>query len=172
MATLPWAVQYIHAAYLFSSQQFVPLSPMLPLPSPQWQPLVCSYVCESVLLVAAVFAAQPCPTLCPPGSSVHGILQARVLEWVVIPFSSFARHICFYYTVLNVLFLYILTHSYVHKQLFVLNSEETEVHKVTCLVRILDSLEHMLPRLDSRTYSEAKRIEKKILCPGAPNEHP
>ena len=34
-----------------------------------------------------------CPTLCdpvdcsPPGSSVHGILQARVLEWVAISFS-------------------------------------------------------------------------------------
>ena len=23
----------------------------------------------------------------PPGSSVHGILQARILEWVTIPFS-------------------------------------------------------------------------------------
>ena len=37
--------------------------------------------------------AQSCPTLCdpvdcsPPGSSVHGILQARVLEWVAISFS-------------------------------------------------------------------------------------
>ena len=37
--------------------------------------------------------AQPCPTLCdpidcsPPGSSVHGILQARILDWVAIPFS-------------------------------------------------------------------------------------
>ena len=36
---------------------------------------------------------QSCPTLCdpmdcsPPGSSVHGILQARILEWVVMPFS-------------------------------------------------------------------------------------
>ena len=35
--------------------------------------------------------AQSCPTLCepvdcsPPGSSVHGILQARILEWVAIP---------------------------------------------------------------------------------------
>ena len=33
------------------------------------------------------------PTLCgpmgssPPGSSVHGIVQARILEWVAIPFS-------------------------------------------------------------------------------------
>ena len=37
--------------------------------------------------------AQSCPTLCNPmdcslpGSSVHGILQARILEWVAIPFS-------------------------------------------------------------------------------------
>ena len=37
--------------------------------------------------------AQSCPTLCdpmdysPPGSSVHGILQARILERVAIPFS-------------------------------------------------------------------------------------
>ena len=37
--------------------------------------------------------AQSCPTLCdpmdcsPPGSSVHGIFQVRVLEWVAISFS-------------------------------------------------------------------------------------
>ena len=37
-----------------------------------------------------VFVAQSCPTLCDPmdyspsGSSVHGILQARILEWVAI----------------------------------------------------------------------------------------
>ena len=40
-----------------------------------------------------MLAAQLCPTLCdptdcsPPGSSVHRILQARILEWVAIPFS-------------------------------------------------------------------------------------
>ena len=40
-----------------------------------------------------VLVAQSCPTLCdptdysPPGSSVHGILQARILEWVAISFS-------------------------------------------------------------------------------------
>ena len=38
--------------------------------------------------------AQLCPTFCdpvdcdPPGSSVHGILQARILEWVAISFSN------------------------------------------------------------------------------------
>ena len=41
-----------------------------------------------------VLLAQSCPTLCdpmgwsPPGPSVHGIPQARILEWVVIPFSK------------------------------------------------------------------------------------
>ena len=33
---------------------------------------------------------QSCATLCdcgPPGSSVHGILQARILKWVAFPFS-------------------------------------------------------------------------------------
>ena len=46
-----------------------------------------SYVCICAKLL------QLCPTLCdlmdpsPPGSSVHRILQARILEWVAIPFS-------------------------------------------------------------------------------------
>ena len=37
--------------------------------------------------------AQSCPTLCdpmdssPPGSSVYGIIQARILEWVAMPSS-------------------------------------------------------------------------------------
>ena len=29
----------------------------------------------------------------PPGSSVHGILQARILEWVAIPFSWDLPHL-------------------------------------------------------------------------------
>ena len=46
------------------------------------------YVCTCTILVS-----QSCPALCnpldckPPGSSVHGILQARILEWVAISFS-------------------------------------------------------------------------------------
>ena len=41
---------------------------------------------------AKVVIVQLCPTTCdcmdciPPGSSVHGILQARTLEWAAIPF--------------------------------------------------------------------------------------
>ena len=43
--------------------------------------------CENV----KALVAQSCLTLCdpmdPPGSSVHGILQARILEWVPMPSS-------------------------------------------------------------------------------------
>ena len=44
---------------------------------------ICACVCPKSL--------QLCPTLCDPtgcntpGSSVHGILQARILEWVAMP---------------------------------------------------------------------------------------
>ena len=40
-----------------------------------------------------MLVTQSCLTLCdlmdrsPPGISVHGILQTRILEWVAIPFS-------------------------------------------------------------------------------------
>ena len=39
-----------------------------------------------------VKSLHSCPTLCdlmdynPPGFSLHGILQARILEWVAMPF--------------------------------------------------------------------------------------
>ena len=42
---------------------------------------------------SVVLVAQSCLILsdpmdfCLPGSSVHGILQGRILEWVAIPFS-------------------------------------------------------------------------------------
>ena len=48
---------------------------------------------QSHLQYMLCLVAQSCPTLCepvdasPPGSSVHGILQGRILEWVAIPFS-------------------------------------------------------------------------------------
>ena len=47
---------------------------------------------------AAAKSLQSCPTLCDPivgspaGSSAPGILQARILEWVAIFFSSACMH--------------------------------------------------------------------------------
>ena len=47
---------------------------------------------------AAAKSLQSCLTLCdpidgsPPGSSVPGILQERILEWVAISFSNACMH--------------------------------------------------------------------------------
>ena len=44
--------------------------------------------------IVCVLITDLCPILCdpmdcsPPGSSVRGILQARILDWLTIPFSS------------------------------------------------------------------------------------
>ena len=48
--------------------------------------------------VCLCLGAQSCPILCDPmdcslpGCSVHGILQARLLEWVAMPSSSGSSH--------------------------------------------------------------------------------
>ena len=45
-------------------------------------------------VAAAAKSLQSCPTLCdpidgsPPGSSIPGILQAKMLKWVAISFSN------------------------------------------------------------------------------------
>ena len=59
--------------------------------------ILCSYNCRKgrvqVPCELCVWVAQSCPTLCNPmecnlpDSSVYAILQARILEWVAIPFS-------------------------------------------------------------------------------------
>ena len=56
-----------------------------------WSLVSQPFLSPACLLV--VSPAQSCPTLCdpmdcsPPGSFVHEILQARILEWISIPFS-------------------------------------------------------------------------------------
>ena len=52
-----------------------------------------SSILYSPAAATAAKSLQSCPTLCdpidgsPPGSPIPGILQARILEWVAIPFS-------------------------------------------------------------------------------------
>ena len=52
-----------------------------------------------------VLVPQLCPPLgdpmdcSPPGSSVHGIFQARVLEWGAIAFSGMQHHVHLKHTV-------------------------------------------------------------------------
>ena len=56
----------------------------------------CHFLLQSEKVKSEREVAQSCPTLrspmdcSPPGSSVHGIFQARVLEWIAIAFSETA----------------------------------------------------------------------------------
>ena len=69
---------------------------------------------------AAAKSLQSCPTLCNPmdcslpGSSAHGIFQARVLEWGAIAFSDSGVRITIFLIMKSkmVLFLYFLLNSY------------------------------------------------------------
>ena len=55
--------------------------------------LILYFACHLLSFESESEATQSCPTLCYPidcsplGSSIHGILQARILEWVAISFS-------------------------------------------------------------------------------------
>ena len=57
----------------------------------------CHFLLQCMKVKSESEAAQSCPTLSdpmdcsPPGSSVHGIFQARVLEWGAIAFSKKKR---------------------------------------------------------------------------------
>ena len=55
----------------------------------------CHFLLQCMKVKRESEVAQSCPTLSDPmdcslpGSSVHGILQARVLEWIAIAFSKY-----------------------------------------------------------------------------------
>ena len=55
----------------------------------EWEVIEWENIMIFTLFTMCVFVAQSCPTLCncTVCSPVHGILQARILEWIAIPFS-------------------------------------------------------------------------------------
>ena len=60
-----------------------------------WSHVLLEEPSEGLLCLHGGLVAKSCPTLCNPpmdcslpGSSVHGILQQRILEWVAISFSK------------------------------------------------------------------------------------
>ena len=77
-----WTTRTFPVLFFFSSEQWI-----------CFRVCVCVCVCMCVCVCVCVLVAQLCPTLCdpmdysPPGSSVQGLLQARILEWVAVPSS-------------------------------------------------------------------------------------
>ena len=76
-SSVSWQVYKCQLTYIYLRYESLELSPVSSSPT-----------------AAAAKLHQSCPTLCdptdgsPPGSSVPGILQARILEWVAISFST------------------------------------------------------------------------------------
>ena len=70
----------------------------------------CHFLLQCMKVKSESEVAQSCPTLSDPmdcslpGSSVHGIFQARVVEWVAIAFS--AKPV-YHIPILNSLLLYL-----------------------------------------------------------------
>ena len=58
----------------------------------------CHFLLQCMKVKSESEVAQLCPTpsdpmdCSPPGSSIHGVCQARVLEWVAIAFSDMKLH--------------------------------------------------------------------------------
>ena len=83
-------------------RRWQPTRPRCPWDSPGKNTGVgCHFLLQCMKVKSESEVAQSCPTLSdpmdfsPPGSSVHGILQARVLEWVAIAFSC--RHLSYFH---------------------------------------------------------------------------
>ena len=100
----PWTVAcHVSLSIGFSRQEYwsmLPCPPAGDLPDPGVEPvsLVSPALAGGFFTISDTFFfffsfAQSCQTLCdpmdcsPPGPSVRGILQARILEWVAISFS-------------------------------------------------------------------------------------
>ena len=63
----------------------------------------CHFLLQCMKVKSESEVSQSCPTLSdpmdcgPPGSSIHGIFQARVLEWGAIAFSAFLSSLAYNY---------------------------------------------------------------------------
>ena len=104
----PWTVaRQAPLSMGFSRQEYwsgLPCPPPGGLPNPGLRTSISCASCLSTIpteppgkplrYIGGGLVAQPCPALCDPmdcslpGSSVHGIFQAGILEWVAIAFSK------------------------------------------------------------------------------------
>ena len=97
---LPWLCYNELCSLSKSLNLFMSLFPLEKTNDSDWELSSIFFYFLVFFIHAAAAAAtakslQSCPTLCdpidssPPGSSIHGICQARVLEWGAIAFSNF-----------------------------------------------------------------------------------
>ena len=77
----------------------------------------CHFLLQCITVKSESEVAQLCPTLSDPmdcslpGSSIHGIVQARVLEWGAIAFSDIYTHTYIYTSIYTYTYICINTYS-------------------------------------------------------------
>ena len=110
-------IDYISCAMHSSSVTFIGGSLYFISPFNLIHPSTHTSETSAAAATAAAKSPQSCPTLCdpisgsPPGSSVLGIFQARVLEWRAIAFSSETTSLIF----LSVSFLFVFLLDSTHE---------------------------------------------------------
>ena len=89
--------------------------------------LGCHFLLQCVKVKGESEVAQSCPTLSDPmdcslpGSSIHGILQARVLEWGAISFSRHLMSMCIFVREGLIIFIVIIKGVYLPKLLKIIH---------------------------------------------------
>ena len=88
--------------------------------------LVCVCVCVCIQSYLTLYDPVNCSL---PGSTVHWIFQARILEWVAISYSNIYSYIYIY------IYIYTHTHIYIYTQLnyCTVHLKLTELHKSTII---------------------------------------
>ena len=110
------------------------------------------------------WSPQSCPTLCDPmdcsisGSSIHGIFQARVLEWVAIAFSE-KKHLLLLYWLCQTLWLC------GSQQTVKILQEMGIPDHLTCLLRHLYADQEAIVRTGHWKESFPRQVDKKSRGP-------
>ena len=100
--------------------------------------LICLCILSVVCVCVCVLLTQSFLTFCnimaysPPGSSVHGILQARLLEWIVIPFSrDLPDH---HYNIMQSIFIFLeILHAFPHSSFHTLLAPGNSDHFIVSI---------------------------------------
>ena len=85
-ASVVWPTYSLFPYHLYMSSQFSFRNPLTPLLSIHRMLILTPGSKDDSVAATPAKSLQACPTLCdpmncsPPGSSIHGILQARILE--------------------------------------------------------------------------------------------
>ena len=87
------------SCFLWGPKDAFPTFKLWQISSPNIMLIKINYFHLIYVVIWVCSVAQSCPTRChpmgysPPGCSVHGILQARILWWVAIPFSRYRTQV-------------------------------------------------------------------------------